>query len=140
VLHGLGVNYFCSVAILLLSIYLYKTIVRWSSKQDPSLDAATIASEKANRVQIATMFALSFLLMAMNWFIVPLPVPGGIVEGYGWWRYMLYLPGMASFFFSMYPSLDWLGLTIYGVGMGLVMIKYKRSNDKNAKVFTVSKP
>jgi hypothetical protein len=135
VLHALGINYICSTVVLLWSLYLYMYLVRRLNRCDTS-DAKV--TNQANKIQVSIVLSLAFVLMVFNLLVVPLPVPDGIVPGYGWWRYWAYLPGTSQFFFSMYPSLTWLGMTIYGCGLGLIMIKWKRSHSGYAKWNMVS--
>ncbi|KAH8548017.1 hypothetical protein BGW37DRAFT_195509 [Umbelopsis sp. PMI_123] len=136
VLQALGVNYICSTFILLLSLRLYAYVVRRLTRYDST---ETMVASQANKIQVFIVFTLAFLLMVFNLLVVPLPVPDGIVPGYGWWRYLVYLPGTTQYFFSMYPSLNWLGMTVYGCGIGLSMIKWKRSNSGYARLNMVSK-
>ncbi|KAI8578778.1 hypothetical protein K450DRAFT_245472 [Umbelopsis ramanniana AG] len=130
VLHALGINYICSTAVLLWSLHLYMYLVRRLGRYDTS---DTKIANQANVIQVSIILSLAFVFMVFNLLVVPLPVPEGIVPGYGWWRYLMYLPGTSQFFFSMYPSLTWLGMTIYGCALGLIMIKWKRSNSGYAK-------
>ncbi|KAM3580651.1 hypothetical protein VKS41_006717 [Umbelopsis sp. WA50703] len=133
VLHALGVNFFTAAVVLIASNHLYSAIKKSLTYNDhTNIDAISKAEKRANDLRIMVIFELAAALMILNVLIVPEPVPGGVVEGYGWWRYMLYLPGLSSFFISMYPALNWLGLTLYGVGLGLVMIRDKRSNHSNS--------
>lgn len=140
VLHALGVNFFCAAVVLIGSNHIYAITKRSLSRNDHSnIDAISKAEKRANDIRIVLIFELAALFMIMNVVTMPAPAEKGIIEGYGWWRYMLYLPGLTSFFISMYPALNWLGLTIYGVGLGLIMIRDKRSNRQNAKFNTVSR-
>ena len=134
-LHALGINYICSTVALLWSLHLYTYLVRRLTRYDTT--DAKVANQ-ANKIQVFTVLSLASVLMVFNLLVVPLPVPEGVVPGYGWWRYWVYLPGTSQFFFSMYPSLTWLGMTIYGCGLGLIMIKWKRSSSGYAKCNMVS--
>lgn len=133
VLHALGVNFFTAAVFLIASNHLYSAIKKSLTYHDhTNIDATSKAEKRANDLRIMVIFELAAVFMIVNVLIVPEPVPNGIVEGYGWWRYLLYLPGLSSFFISMYPAANWLGLTLYGVGLGLIMIRDKRSNRSNS--------
>jgi hypothetical protein len=140
VLHALGVNFFCSAVILIASNHLYSFIKRSLNRNDEfNLDSTSKAEMRADGIRTIVIFGLAAAFMLLNLFVVPaVAAENGVIEGYGWWRYMLYLPGLASFFFSIYPALNWFGLTLYGVGFGLLMVRDKRNNHQNAKFNTVS--
>ncbi|KAI8578776.1 hypothetical protein K450DRAFT_245466 [Umbelopsis ramanniana AG] len=139
VLHALGVNFFSSAVILIASNHLYSLIKRSLSRRDEiNIDATSKADKRANDIRILIIFELAAAFMILNLFIVPaVSAKDGVIEGYGWWRYFVYLPGLASFFISLYPAVNWLGLTLYGVGFGLLMIRDKRDNRQNAKFNTL---
>jgi hypothetical protein len=142
VLHALGVNFFTSAVILIASNHVYSLIKRSLSRRDElNIDSTSKASKRANDIRILIIFELAAAFMVLNLLVVPaVSAPEGVIEGYGWWRYFVYLPGLASFFMSLYPAVNWLGLTLYGVGFGLLMVRDKRNNRQNAKFNTVSTP
>ncbi|OZJ03886.1 hypothetical protein BZG36_03947 [Bifiguratus adelaidae] len=137
VLVALGVNFFLSAVVAIASNHAYSAALkkletrarRRVASGRSSIPDIEGAATRVKLLRIVGLLLLVFALVTLNLLLVPKPTPNG--TGFAWWKYMIYLPGQASFFFSIYPPLNWLGLSLYGVAFGYIMLGRKRGPMEN---------
>lgn len=173
VLYALGINFFVGALVSLLANRFYSYLVRKLLTHDRrGIPLVEIAERRATQIRITVLLVLAAAFCVSNVVLMPEPVHNGRIEGYGEWRYLLYLPGMycsgwqffgyimerfgfkventyinmlkclpcravnvgeSNIFFSMYPPMNWFGLSLYGIAFGYILIKDKRDSKANAR-------
>lgn len=137
VLFSLGVNFFLGAVASLYSNRLHDLGLSWFSKRDTEFEVIVLRSEserKADTLRIGVLLGFAISLAVLVVALTPsLPTPEG-ETGYNWLWYLIFLPGRSKYFVAIYPPLDWLSLTIYGVAFGYIMLRLKYTNRQNAKL------
>ncbi|RUS13170.1 hypothetical protein BC937DRAFT_86223 [Endogone sp. FLAS-F59071] len=135
VLFALGINFFIGALVSLLANRFYAYLVRkLTTHSKNGVPLIEVAERRAAKIRITVLLVLAATFCVSNVLLMPDgPVLNGRIEGYGEWRYLLYLPGESNTLFSMYPPMNWFGLSLYGIAFGYILIKDKRDSKSNAR-------
>ncbi|RIA84410.1 hypothetical protein C1645_742347 [Glomus cerebriforme] len=118
VLFALGVNFIIGGLVFLAGIKSFPYLLKLNSNNDNY----GIAEKKAKYIRNIVLLILIILLAVGNILQTPKPEDYGKVD-FDWWRYIWLLPAMVKNFFSIYPPLNWLSFTIYGILYGHITLK-----------------
>ncbi|GBC04621.1 hypothetical protein RclHR1_05790002 [Rhizophagus clarus] len=138
VLFALGVNFIIGGLIFLAGIKSFPYLVRFQ-KNFASNDIVDheIAEKKAEYMRNIILLIIIILLAIGNVLQTPKLIEYGKVD-FGWWRHIWILPGKYESFFSIYPPLNWLSFTIFGILYGYITSKQAHDKRYNRNLNSVS--
>ncbi|CAG8439645.1 11459_t:CDS:2 [Funneliformis mosseae] len=113
ILFALGVNLIFGGLIILAEMKLFLFFIKFYQTAD-----LEIAINKANLLAIGNVVQ------------TPKSTDYEVVD-FGWWRYIWLLPGYYKNLYSIYPPLNWLSFTIFGIIYGYITLERVRNEKFN---------
>ncbi|PKK63544.1 hypothetical protein RhiirC2_788754 [Rhizophagus irregularis] len=131
VLFALGINFIIGGLVFLAGIKSFPYLVRFQQNfnSNYTVDYENV-EKKAKYMRNVILLLITILLAIGNVSQTPKSIEYETVD-FGLWRFIWLLPGEYKWLFSMYPPLNWLSLTIFGILYGYITLKQAHNKRYN---------